>query len=321
MTGTSMANEDKPSWLFRGFGMTIRSDVYLPELTPVESAETDPAPDLVISRGKVDRPDPEPPFGRDHSFGQDEQYLGLAVAGKYLIRGTGHIIFEPTPALPEGLAGFALLGPVMATLLHVRGNLVLHGSALLVDGKAALFLGDKGAGKPTMAGAMINAGYPLITDDVIAVAHNGDAVPAALPSYPTLKLSDAALGAMDPGAFSILPSVDGIAKKRALPRLPLAEAPVPIARIYILRRGEPGAPAAVALLSAGEALSALLANSYMARYGPDAFGKPGGMAHHMGQCASLVRHASVARLTVPGQIDRLSEAVAAVVEDSREPGR
>ena len=54
-------------------------------------------------------------------------------------------------------------------MLQHRGYLVLHGSAVLVNGRAVVFSGDSGAGKSTLAASMVHHGYQLITDDVVAI--------------------------------------------------------------------------------------------------------------------------------------------------------
>ncbi|MET0528123.1 MAG: serine kinase, partial [Microvirga sp.] len=247
----------------------------------------------------------------------DETYLGMGNVGKFLIAGDGRVTCELLPEFPEHLAGFALLGPVMATIMHHRGNLVLHGSALEVERGAVVFLGDKGAGKSTMAGAMTTAGHALITDDVIAISADEEGRSAVVNAYPTIKLSDAALETFGADGFDLLPLDAAVpAKQRArvgvAPRLERT----PIVRVYILARGAADAVPHVETLPLGEALPQLFGHSYMTRYGADPFRHDGGMVKHMRQCAALLDQAPVKRLTVPGSIARLAEAVALVEQDS-----
>jgi hypothetical protein len=79
-----------------------------------------------------------------------------------------------------------LLGGVFSVALHLQGLLCLHGSAVGIDGTAAAFLANKGAGKSTLATALCEGGCTLITDDMLPV-HPGTPV-TAWPSMPAVRL-------------------------------------------------------------------------------------------------------------------------------------
>jgi hypothetical protein len=63
----------------------------------------------------------------------------------------------------------------------------LHATAVAIDGKAALFLGDCGLGKSTLAAAFLEAGYRLLSDDLL-VLHKPHAALLAYPGSPRIKL-------------------------------------------------------------------------------------------------------------------------------------
>ena len=73
---------------------------------------------------------------------------------------------------------------------------MLHASAVRVGGKAVLFCGTSGAGKSTIAAALAQRGYPLITDDVCAIAAEG-AAPLVYPDGRQLKLWAHAIERLD----------------------------------------------------------------------------------------------------------------------------
>jgi serine kinase of HPr protein (carbohydrate metabolism regulator) len=50
-----------------------------------------------------------------------------------------------------------------------------------LNGKAVLVCGGSGAGKSTVAAALVQRGYPLVTDDVCAVSPSGTAAPVVHP--------------------------------------------------------------------------------------------------------------------------------------------
>ena len=66
-----------------------------------------------------------------------------------------------------------LTGHVLATLLLLQGELVLHASAVERSGRAIAFVGNSGGGKSTLAAMACLAGARLVTDDVLRVEADG----------------------------------------------------------------------------------------------------------------------------------------------------
>jgi len=107
----------------------------------------------------------------------------------YSITSGSHIMVSPYPGADEAKIRLYLLGTCMGVLLMQRGILPLHGSAVVIDEKVYAIVGESGAGKSTLAAAFAHAGYPLMTDDVIAVSLSNDSAAATVyPSYPQQKL-------------------------------------------------------------------------------------------------------------------------------------
>ena len=72
-------------------------------------------------------------------------------------------------------------------ILAHQGALVLHGSAVAIGGKVALFLGDTGTGKSTLAASLHKAGHRLLGDDA-AIITQGERGFLAEAVYPSLRL-------------------------------------------------------------------------------------------------------------------------------------
>lgn len=299
---------------YRAYGLTISSEVALPELEPTAPADAD----LSIRIRPIDMPKPAVPGGTAFEFGPDRQYLAWETVGAFLITDARHIDIEPAPDVGDGLIAFPLLGPVMALLLHQRGMFILHASAIAVGGGSAVFLGDKGAGKSTTAGAMIAAGHKLLTDDVLAIAVDGPEGPQIAPGFPQLKLADDAAAAFTVEGAEVRPQVHpAIEKRQHRLSAGFSEERVPPSRIYVLERGE---KAAISPLPAGEALAALIKFSYVTRFHRSAM--PGmAAADHLRQCARLAGEIGVCRLEVPTGLDRIAEAVKLVESDVIASGR
>ena len=79
--------------------------------------------------------------------------------GAFKISNGSEIIVNPSVNINQRILRSFILGTVFASLLHQRGLLILHASAVNINNEA--FLGDKGCGKSTTAMAFCNEGYPL----------------------------------------------------------------------------------------------------------------------------------------------------------------
>ena len=99
----------------------------------------------------------------------------------------------------EGAADIPIfiLGTVFGILLHQREQIVLHASAVRVNGKAVLFCGSSGAGKSTLAAALSQRGYPLVNDDFCTVTANTAGAPLVHPDGRQLKLWAQAIDRLD----------------------------------------------------------------------------------------------------------------------------
>jgi hypothetical protein len=207
----------------------------LPELLV---GETEREKEISIRFGRVDGLPSEileKGWGR-FSPAPQEDYLFWQEVGTFLIRGGRDIIVDPSPGLDEKMLRLFVLGPVLAILLHQRGHLLLHASAVAVADGAVLFLGDTGWGKSTMAAALYARGHSLVTDDV-AVLGTDERCPMLFPGFPQLKLWPEALVSLGDDPDN-LPRCNPHFEKRARPvARRFVPNPIPIKRIYVLDKG------------------------------------------------------------------------------------
>jgi len=292
---------------YKAYGLTISSDVVLPELEPATPA----APDLEIAVTPIDFPEAAQ-AATAFRFEPAWQYLSWQAVGTFLISGGNRIDVDPAAGVDDPLLAFPLLGPVLALALHQRGLFVLHASAIAVSGKSVVFLGDKGAGKSTTAGAMIRAGHRLLTDDVVALDLSDPGQPMLLPGFPQLKLAADAAEAIRLEQAEVRPQVHAqIDKAQHRLRGGFSDNAVPVSRIYVLERGE---RAAISPLPSLAALPAIIKFSYITRFGRQAL--TGDFAAvHLRQSAALAGRIGVCRLEVPTGLARIDEAVALIDDD------
>ncbi len=77
------------------------------------------------------------------------------------------------PDVHPDLAGLLIVGNVIACVLTLAGECVLHASAVEMGGLALAFLGGSGMGKSTVAALLCINGTRLVTDDLLRLEPNG----------------------------------------------------------------------------------------------------------------------------------------------------
>jgi hypothetical protein len=109
--------------------------------------------------------------------------------GTFLVYEGKKVIVVPAPNATIELIRIYLVGTVMAMVLHQRGCLILHGSGVVIDGKAVAFVGRSGWGKSSIAAALAQMGYPLVSDDIFALDLSSNQ-PVVYPGFSQYKVSE-----------------------------------------------------------------------------------------------------------------------------------
>jgi hypothetical protein len=105
----------------------------------------------------------------------------------FVVQEGREIYVYPEKNMCEQSIQAVVVGSIFAILLYQRNQLALHASSLSIYGSAAAFLGTTGAGKSTIAGALIAKGHNLISDDVSPIVLDMNP-PHLLPGYPSVKI-------------------------------------------------------------------------------------------------------------------------------------
>jgi hypothetical protein len=115
-------------------------------------------------------------------------FFKIEDTGLFLMEQGKRIVVSPIPGADEKKVRLFILGTCMAVIMMQRGILPLHGSAVVIDGWAYAFVGHSGAGKSTLSAALASRGYPLLTDDVVALTWDAGGRAIVSPGYPQQKL-------------------------------------------------------------------------------------------------------------------------------------
>jgi len=265
---------------YRAYGLDILSDFAVPEFVPNREGRSDVAIRLQPC---------EPPFPLpDDSYVEvrpGEAFLKYQRAGLFHIRDGREINVSPAPGADLALVRLYLVGKVLATLLYQRGLLVLHASAVEVDGQAVCFIGNCHFGKSSLAASLHRSGCGVVADDVSAVDLSGGGS-FAIPAFPQLKVDPAVAGLLGYDTDALV-ELHPLESRRGL-RLTASfdSRPLPIGLIYLL---EPNSIAPQSL-SPQELLIELVRNSFPARLNTS------GGAPHLRQCVQLAKLVPALRL-------------------------
>lgn len=293
--------EEGSFYTYTSYGLRIRSELALPELSQVESAD-----DVSIQFGSVNVSRTESPVNGLLWASEDEACLSFEEIGSFLVRQGREIVIDPAPGEDERWVRNAVMGPVMGTLLYQRGWLTLHASSISLGGKAVAFMADRGWGKSTMAAAMVARGHDLVADDVTAVKSDGNG-PVVTPGHPLLKLWPDAAASVNEDPDTLPEIAPGAYKRNLRARRRFPSDSLPLGCIYVLDGGD---TLEIESLRPQEALMELIRNTY----GRELL-QSVRSASHLRQCADVVKCVPIRRLKRPNSLEALPDVVRLVEED------
>ena len=172
-----MTTPQRVSELARVYGLTVRSEVPLHLHRPVPAGTP---VDLEIALGAPVAQTEAMPPGRVllDLRGSRRYYAATAVDEGFRLRFFGscdvdldpiltRATVHPMPGADPDLLSVLVSGTLLAFVLTMRGETVLHASAVQVGDAALAFVGASGMGKSTMATLLCADGARLVTDDVL----------------------------------------------------------------------------------------------------------------------------------------------------------
>jgi hypothetical protein len=281
--------------------LVVRTDLQL-----AGSVEHDGTPDVEVLAAEGGPPPgdgiPSGPVvaelvGDDRRF-----YTVVRVEAGWLLRFHGLCDFEiaadaatvrwrPNPGTEEEAVALLAMGTLLALVRRLRGECVLHASAVELGGECWAFFGPSGSGKSTTAALLSATGARIVADDVLRVALGPK--PHALGRSEELRLRSGAGDLLDlfPGDPPHRTTVDGRTAVRPEPssgnRLPIAllAAPQPVAADGAVE---------VVVMEPAEAVFRLTAVDRVARWLDHERA-----AEQFGFATELARHVPVVHLRVP----------------------
>lgn len=286
---------------YASYGVCLDSELPL----DLPGSASSSSPDVTVRLGPVPRPPPDLCQDVDGCWRAtpDEMFYFWSDVGAFCVDGTSRITLDPNSQVAESLLRLVVQGRLLAAVLHARGRLVLHGSAVAGPRGALGVVAHSGTGKSTTAAALIKAGHDLLADDILTVDLAAPE-PTVYPGGGGLKLWSASVSALH--LDEELPPVwEGSSKRMWRPRC-LTE-PVPLRGLYVLKAEtgplfeRPSGPRAVV-----DVMSRSYCGEELRHCGTE---------RNLAQVADLVRRVPVRFLRRSLSIDGFNSWAAAVVSD------
>ncbi len=206
-----------------------------------------------------------------------------------------------------------MLGQALSFALVKQGIEPLHATVVVVNGRAAAFLGESGFGKSSLAACFIEAGYSVLTDDALVLQEFRSSL-VAHPGPPRIKLfPQIARRFLDAATDSV--SMNQETKKLILSinSKCTCAMPVPLGAIYVVAgpcEVSCSQPVSIQPLTPREGFLALVKNTFNSR-----LVSPERVQRKFLTSARVASLISPKKLSYPRILDRLPEVREAVLND------
>jgi hypothetical protein len=265
---------------YSAYNLSIRSEIYLPELPPASpanglEARLAPADGDIKPRAIEWWEEP----GRDACF----SFPGV---GRFFVRAGSEIIITPDSQADHSIFHLYVQGMMIASALYQRDYFVLHASVIDLYGRAIALMGPIGAGKSTFASTFLARGHGILADDNAAL-ESATGTLRVLPAFPSLKVYPEVARSLGHSDLVLKPMHPSQAKQAQPLNGGFSLSPLPLAAIYVLDRE---ADRTVSELSTVESMTELIRHSVPTRWGVS------GNARHLKMCASLAREVRIFRV-------------------------
>lgn len=285
---------------YQAYGLTIKSTLELPELVTTQKSEAD----VTVQIDEL----PNSPLSIEnvahcYQLTLEGMYIYWEGVGTFLVKEGKDIIIDPVTETDECRLRLFILGAAIGIILHQRGLLVLHGSGVDIEGQAAVFLGNKGRGKSTIAANLNVKGHNLIGDDVIAIDLGGD-WPMVLPAFPQLKLWPDAVTSlgMQPENLPLL--VPHLEKRDRRVEKCFRDRILPLKHIFVLGKDT---SLEIKPLKPQEVIRYLIMNLYVTRFGNELL--KANQSSHFAKITQIAQQISIDRLLRPDDLNLLPATV------------
>jgi len=182
--GKSVQWADSGVWHYLISGLSVSSEIRLPGAISREAAGEC---EVEVRRGAIPSEFADKAAKLHYRVMGSVFFYNVPQLARYLVSHGSDILVDIDEGSNESDAALFVL-TVFGVLLHQRGDLILHGSAIAIDGRAMIFCGPSGAGKSTLAASLTNRGLRVVSDDLSRIEFDANGRPIVFPDGRMLKL-------------------------------------------------------------------------------------------------------------------------------------
>jgi len=178
---------------YRLYGLTVMSELEIPDAECVTLPVCDKAADVTIALGRV----PDFITAENVIKLKDDWYFSVPAPQLFYMHCNGfgfeikdgdtvNVDVYNQDVENSGLITY-ILGSAFGVVGIQRGSVPIHGAAVETGDTAAIITGHSGSGKSAVLGELIKTGRRYLADDV-SMVFTVDGVPLVVPSYPQRKI-------------------------------------------------------------------------------------------------------------------------------------
>ncbi len=281
-------------YFYQTYGLNVASEIELPELLVADSTQ-----EIAVTISLAALTETLAGMTVDGSYIQthgDKCQINVRDIARYRIEQGQRIFVDPIPGTAPGDIRLFLLGSAFGALLHQRGWLPLHVSAVATPHGVWAFTGESGAGKSTLAAALhYHFGWPLLSDDVGIIKSCNSSRPVFHPGPPRLKLWQDALTHFAIDSHNLIPDQVRIDKFHLRLEHGFEQEPQCLHALVVLERTEADEPSSLIQVSGLASFQAVAS----AIYRPEVGQRVGNQTLLFRQCAALANQVAVYRYRRP----------------------
>lgn len=307
---------------YHAFGLRIASEIPMLSREPEEAGHV-PESDIVIEYGNLDE------LWAEWSAESDDKYIVkgndvlfcIAETAVYYVQNGRKITVSPIGEPDLDRIRLYLDGYGMSALLLQRKVLPIHGTAVVMNGKAYVIIGSSGAGKSTLAKALLDLGCEFLSDDIVPISCAEDGAAFVMPALPEQLLWEESLHAFGMDSERLHPlykrgkaaekadSKGPNRQKYAVPVRQLCRKPLPLGGMFELVKSAATEPT-VQEQSKALQLKVLLRHTFNRALVPPL----GLQAWHFAEASGIARSAHMWRLERPADAFTAPELASLVMD-------
>lgn len=182
---------EKSEFYYRVYGLDVKSEIKIDEFVSIEDINAENKVNIVYANMPLNIKE-DIKNNKKSSFSKAECWFHINDVATYRVTGGDLIEFEPCENADPYLLRVFLMCSCLGFIMIQRDIVAIHGGTIVIDNKAIILTGNRGAGKSTLTTGLRLKGYPFISDDVAAIEIK-DNIPMVKHGFPYQKLCSSAM--------------------------------------------------------------------------------------------------------------------------------